>query len=327
MQRISRSRGPSGLILVTSMALCLLATPLAWAAKGGGGSAAYIRVDQVGVPMGTAFRSYLMSTGVETGATWTLKRGSITVASGNVGADLGSWSASFPHVYAIDVPGQATAGTYSLSVAGPIAATSPSFAIDTGSAVDAAALRNALGFYQVQRDGPNFIPSALRTAAGHLNDQAAMTYLVPSYNAGSGRFSGDLTATGVRIDASGGWFDAGDYLKFVMATSYAESLLLTGVRDFPAQMGRAPVPLTSRQRGGSARTGCCGCGMTRRDALLPGRHRDRQREDARRPRHLAAAPGGRHLRRHEPRLPLHPEPTGVPRRTPRLADQPEPGGS
>ena len=234
MRRISRS---SGLILVASMALCLLATPLAWAAKGGGGSAAYIRVDQLGVPSGTAFRAYLMSTGVETGATWTLKRGATTVASGNVGADLGSWSASFPHVYAIDVAGQAAAGTYSLSVASPIAATSPSFVIDTGNAVDAVALRNALGFYQVQRDGPNFIPSALRTAGGHLNDAGAMTYLVPSYNAGSGRFSGDLTATGVRIDASGGWFDAGDYLKFVMATSYAESLLLTGVRDFPAQMG------------------------------------------------------------------------------------------
>ena len=39
------------------------------------------------------------------------------------------------------------------------------------------------------------------------------------------------------MDASGGWFDAGDYLKFVQTTSYTEDLLLAGVRDFPAQMG------------------------------------------------------------------------------------------
>src|SRR5207248_3010963 len=41
----------------------------------------------------------------------------------------------------------------------------------------------------------------------------------------------------VRIDASGGWWDAGDYLKFVQTTSYTADLLLEGVRDFPAQMG------------------------------------------------------------------------------------------
>ncbi len=64
-----------------------------------------------------------------------------------------------------------------------------------------------------------------------------MTYLTPNYNAGSGRFSGDLSSLGVTVDASGGWFDAGDYLKFVETTSYTEDLLLAGVRDFPAQMG------------------------------------------------------------------------------------------
>ena len=62
-------------------------------------------------------------------------------------------------------------------------------------------------------------------------------YLTPNYNAGSGRFSGDLTPTGAVIDASGGWWDAGDYLKFVQTTSYTVDLMLAGVRDFPNQMG------------------------------------------------------------------------------------------
>ena len=48
---------------------------------------------------------------------------------------------------------------------------------------------------------------------------------------------GDLSPLGTRIDASGGWWDAGDYLKFVHAASYADALMLTGVRDFPDQMG------------------------------------------------------------------------------------------
>jgi endoglucanase len=39
------------------------------------------------------------------------------------------------------------------------------------------------------------------------------------------------------IDASGGWWDAGDYLKFVETHSYTVALMLEGVRDFPNQMG------------------------------------------------------------------------------------------
>ena len=39
------------------------------------------------------------------------------------------------------------------------------------------------------------------------------------------------------IDASGGWWDAGDYMKFVETHSYTVAMMLTGVRDFPGQMG------------------------------------------------------------------------------------------
>jgi endoglucanase len=49
--------------------------------------------------------------------------------------------------------------------------------------------------------------------------------------------AGTLTATGAVIDASGGWWDAGDYMKFVQTHSYTVALMLIGVRDFPNQMG------------------------------------------------------------------------------------------
>ena len=68
-----------------------------------------------------------------------------------------------------------------------------------------------------------------------------MTYLTPKVD-GDGIFEGDLTPIGKRVDASGGWWDAGDYLKFLHATSYTEAVLLTGVRDFPARMGAAAGP-------------------------------------------------------------------------------------
>ena len=235
MRPSSRRRFRNHLACVAALAIVLNTSP-AMAARAAPASA-YVRVNQIGYTLAGSKTAYLMASGAETGGTFAVKSGSTNVMSGPVGVNLGSWSASFPFVYALDFSGLTTAGTYTISVTGPVPATSPSFRVDSGQLLYAQALANSLSFYQVQRDGASYIPSALRTAPAHLNDQAAMTYLTPNYNAGSGRFSGDLSPIGVTTDASGGWFDAGDYLKFVMTTSYTEDLMLAGVRDFPAQMG------------------------------------------------------------------------------------------
>ena len=199
--------------------------------------AAHVRVNQVGYPGGGPKRAYLMTAAPAPGAAFTVTdAGGATVLSGTVGASLGSWSAAYGFVHPIDFSSVATAGRYRVSVAGPVSATSPAFSIGSGSAVYGRALRNALRFYEVQRDGPRFNRSRLRTAPAHLHDRRAMTYKTPKVN-GDGEFRGDLTPLGKRIDVSGGWWDAGDYLKFLHATSYTEALLLTGVRDFPDQMG------------------------------------------------------------------------------------------
>src|SRR5882757_7506817 len=97
-------------------------------------------------------------------------------------------------------------------------------------------LANALNFYQNQRDGQHFIKTPLRTAAGHLNDQHAAVFSSPQFDADD-NILGDLQPVGGAIDASGGWWDAGDYLKFVETHSYTVALMLEGVRDFPNQMG------------------------------------------------------------------------------------------
>jgi endoglucanase len=170
------------------------------------------------------------------GRPFSVSTGGSAAFSGSVGADLGAWSTAYPHVYALDFTSFSTAGTYSIEVAGPIPASSPSFRIGTGSALYAQPLTNARSFFENERDGAAYIPSALRTAPAHLNDQNAMTYLTPHANQ-TGHFKGDLTPLNIRIDASGGWWDAGDYLKFVQTSSYTEDLLLAGVRDMPGQMG------------------------------------------------------------------------------------------
>jgi len=198
---------------------------------------AFVRVNQVGYTSNTSKRAYLMASAAETGASFAVKNSSgATVFSAQIGANLGKWSNAYANVYALDFSSVSTAGTYTVAITGPIVATSPAFRIDSGANLYAAALTNALTFYQNERDGPNFIPSALRSAPGHINDQNAMTYLTPNANS-SGRFSGDLSPLGVRIDASGAWWDAGDYIKFVQTHSYTVAMMLVGVRDFPNQMG------------------------------------------------------------------------------------------
>ena len=202
-------------------------------------AAAYIRVDQVGYQPSAPKRAYVLSRKPEAGVSFTvLDQGSTVVLSGSVGPALGRWSSRAGEVYPIDFGALTTPGTYTIEIAGKTPATSPPFEVAAAAQLYGAPLADALSFYENERDGPEYIPSALRSAPAHLNDEHAMTYATPKANA-EGEFKGELPALGETIDASGGWWDAGDYLKFVQTTSYTVALQLAGVRDFPGQMGAA----------------------------------------------------------------------------------------
>ena len=236
MRPPSRTGRPTAVLIAAVLLTSGLAAPPAVAA-----GAAFVRVNQVGYASTAAKPAFLMASDVETGATFSVLDDAHTrVLHGEIGADLGSWSSAYPHVYAIDLTELTAAGTYHVAVQGPIPASSPTFRVGAGSSVYARALTNGRSFYGNQRDGADFIPSALRTAPAHLNDAHAMTYLTP-HASPSGHFKGDLTPLGQRIDASGGWWDAGDYLKFVQTSSYTEGVLLAGIRDLPEQMAAAPT--------------------------------------------------------------------------------------
>jgi len=208
-------------------------------------TAAYVRINQAGYETGQTARAYLMSTIAETGATFKVvnSKGK-TKFSGAIGALNGTWAytASYTYkVYVLDfkVPG---GDTYTLSVAGPAAATSPKFAVNEPSVLYPGLLLNTLFFYETSRDGPNYIQNALRSAPGHVNDTTATLYDTPllddDANIDIAPPNGPLVSAGLpTIDASGGWWDAGDYMKYVADISYVTELMEIGVRDFPSEMG------------------------------------------------------------------------------------------
>ena len=199
---------------------------------------AFVRVNQVGYKMDAPKRAYLMSTVAEVPGTFTIQDsvGSVLFTGAiTAGQDQGGWG-NFPHVYALDFGGLTTEGKFTMVVHAAQPATSPAFRIDEASALYSQPLANTLFFYENERDGPNFIATDLRTAPGHLNDSSTKVYLQPAYDSNDNLLK-DLTATGATIDVSGGWWDAGDYLKFVETHSYTVALMLIGTRDFPNQMG------------------------------------------------------------------------------------------
>ncbi len=195
---------------------------------------AYIRVDQLGYAPHVLKTAYLISTSPKKNATFAVKntKGK-TVATGTVGSSQGAVNATFRYVYRLAFDKLTKPGTYTITAAG---AKSPPVQIASPSALYAKALANTLYFYENERDGPNFIRTALRTAPGHLNDEHAQTYLPPKTN-NNGYFKGDLKPLPQVIDAAGGWWDAGDYLKFVETTSYTVDMMLTGISEFPKEMG------------------------------------------------------------------------------------------
>jgi endoglucanase len=209
---------------------------------------AYVRVSQVGYETGGAYhRAYLMSTVAENGASFRVfDEKDAAVYAAPIGEHLGNWTHApglVYRIYALDfkVP---EAFHYSIAVTGPADARSPEFAVASPDTLYSGLLLNTRFFYETERDGPNYIENSLRAAPAHLNDKHAEVYLTPPLDSNDliATVSEPLHATGTMIDASGGWWDAGDYMKYVETVSYTVALQQIGVRDFPRQMGRnAPL--------------------------------------------------------------------------------------
>jgi endoglucanase len=235
---MSARRGSAPTLVAATAALVIAALALAGQALAADtADAAYVRVDQVGYVASAHKRAFLLAGGSAAGAGFSVRDASgATVYSAPVGPRTGSWSTRFPNVYRLDFDRVATPGTYTIAVAGAAHATSPRFRIDAPAALFAPMLADARFFFAAQRDGRDVVSSVMSRRPAHLNDARASVYAPPSYNA-DGVLTADLTKVGGPVAADGGWFDAGDYVKFVETHSYALDLLLVGLRDHPLQMG------------------------------------------------------------------------------------------
>ena len=237
-----------------------LAAPLVLAAALAAGASptppAFVRVNQLGYATAGAKRAYVISSQPEAGTPFSVRpaAGGPALLTGTVGASSGSWSARFSHVYPLDLDALAQPGRYVVQAAGAV---SPPFAVGPPVSVFAGALGHALSFYENERDGPDFIRSALRSAPGHLHDAHAMTYRTPKVDQ-NGAFRGDLHPLGRFVDAAGGWWDAGDYLKFVQTTSYTVDADCSPAcaTSLPRWAPRPARERTSPARPGSASAGC-----------------------------------------------------------------------
>ena len=71
----------------------------------------------MGYAINATKRAYLMATGAETGATFSVKNAKgVTTYSASIGANLGSWSRSSPNVYVLDFGSVTMPGTYTISM-------------------------------------------------------------------------------------------------------------------------------------------------------------------------------------------------------------------
>ncbi|MDQ0728319.1 glycoside hydrolase family 9 protein [Microbacterium sp. W4I20] len=234
-----RSRGIalSAVLAVSVLAGCT-ATPLPDTGDANsrtGDVAPVIRVDQVGYGLGETKRAFVMGAAddLDDARFEVRDDDGAVVESGELGADAGPWSDTFEAVREIDLSSVDAAGRYSLEVssAGHDAVTTAFTVASTADLLHPLADLN-LQFFQAQRDGADVIPAVLDRKPSHLLDREATVYLAPNYADGGETLVDDrLTPAGLDpVDVSGGWFDAGDFLKFTGTSAYATSQLLLALR-------------------------------------------------------------------------------------------------
>ncbi len=220
--------------------------PLVAVSVGAATGAAHVRVNQVGYVADRAKQAFLLSSEDHAGEPFNLiGDGNVVAFTGEIGADRGAWNDRFGHVNQMDFDNFTSPGIYVLEAAG---ARSPSFQIGTGAELYGPLISNALFYFLAQRDGSDVDPSILEREPSHLNDANARVYETPEYHNGS--LVHDLIPTGGRTDTEGGWFDAGDYIKFAHTTAFVLTVMQEALRDHPELFSNGGPDFTSEAKFG-----------------------------------------------------------------------------
>ena len=161
----------------------------------------YLRLNQVGYLPQEAKVALALTHVDLSGKTFQVTSGSKEVFTGPVGKDRGAYG-QFAHLYELDFSQVTESGTYSLSV---METASP---VNINDDAYAGLIPLTLQFFQVQRCG-NTEPLGHKVC--HLDDGVAV--------------GGPMD--GQPVETTGGWHDAGDYIKFLITTGYVTNLMLT----------------------------------------------------------------------------------------------------
>jgi len=205
-----------------------------------------IRVDQLGYLAGERKVGYLLATAAIDRALFQVRNGDgDVVLRGRIRPSRGPWNAQYRAVQELNFTRLDQAGTYTLTVRHPLVATSPPFRIRSKGDLFLPRVGDAVAFFQAQRDGAQVIAGSLDRQPSHLHDSSLQVYDWPTYeDPDSDVIVGDaLTAIDGTVDLEGGWFDAGDFIKFTHTTAYAVGLMYAAQRD----LGDAAPPSLRRE--------------------------------------------------------------------------------
>jgi len=185
-----------------------------------------VRLDQVGYAIGEAKRAFLLAEAPVGTPRFTVVDGAgRTVLSGRVGRRTGGWNGRYRAVHRIDFSALRRPGRYRIVVDG-LAAASPAFRVATRHDLFGKLVDDTVRFFQVQRDGAQ-VPRRLDRRPSHLTDRHATVYATPVFEGDGGDVpAAPLRPVGGPVDVEGGWFDAGDFVKFTHATAYSVAELL-----------------------------------------------------------------------------------------------------
>ncbi|GLW30759.1 glycoside hydrolase family 9 protein [Actinoplanes regularis] len=202
-------------------------------------AAAQIRVDQVGWSTGETKIAMLLAPVDAAGAkAAVLDEDGDPVLTVTAGPSRGAWNPRYRAVNPLNLTALRTPGTYHVRLNDHFSAESPAFRIDTAGKLYTPLVADSVKYFQAHRDGYDQVAGPWRRAAAHLEDKAATVYETPEDE-------DSLTPTDTKVDVAGGWYDAGDYLKFTHTTAYALIAMQLVQRDGPA-----PASLTAEIRHG-----------------------------------------------------------------------------
>ncbi|MGW4548693.1 glycoside hydrolase family 9 protein [Streptomyces violaceorubidus] len=227
---------------VSAVTASVLAACCLTACSGGRGEApAALRVNQVGYASGEKKFAYVMGdrdTLADAEFEVLDERGD-TAGHGALGPSLGGWNGTYTAVRTIDLSSLHRTGTYRLRLLGAGGDPEVRFRVAPAGQLLDPLRSDTVRFFGTQRDGEEVLADATGRVPSHLTDERARVYAPSRTGSATGETAAgpDLTEVGGPVDVSGGWFDAGDFLKFTHTASYVVAQMLTTVRDTPSVPG------------------------------------------------------------------------------------------